>query len=237
MLKKKNKTGLIVLIDPDKIDKLTLSNQIKIYENCGVDTFFIGSSQPIKNNISEISKIIKDNSTLPLIVFPGSPNQLTPVADAVLFISLISGRNPDYLIENHVASAPYIKKIGLKTIPTGYILIDGGYKTSVEKVSKTSPLQADNIDKIVAHALAGEMLGMKYIYLEAGSGAKNYVPIEVIKAVKKNISIPLIVGGGIKRPQDAKEIANAGADFIVVGNKFEESNNRSLIENFVEAIN
>ncbi|MCK4979620.1 MAG: geranylgeranylglyceryl phosphate synthase family protein, partial [Candidatus Delongbacteria bacterium] len=185
MLKKKenNRAGLIVLIDPDKIKLDEVRSKIKIYEEQGTDTFFFGSSQPVKNDIHTIAQEIRDNTSLPLILFPGSSEQVTPNADGILFITLISGRNPDYLIEHHVRAAPFVKKMGLEVLPTGYILIECGYRTSVERVSKTQPLSSSNIENIVAHALAGEMIGMKYIYLEAGSGAINPVSPEIIQAV------------------------------------------------------
>ena len=238
MLKKKenNRAGLIVLIDPDKIKLDEVRSKIKIYEEQGTDTFFFGSSQPVKNDIHTIAQEIRDNTTLPLILFPGSSEQVTPNADGILFITLISGRNPDYLIEHHVRAAPFVKKMGLEVLPTGYILIECGYRTSVERVSKTQPLSSSNIENIVAHALAGEMIGMKYIYLEAGSGAINPVSPEIIQAVRANITVPLIVGGGIRTPEYAKKLVDAGADFIVIGNVLEKSDDKNIVQRFADAI-
>lgn len=238
MLKKKenNRAGLIVLIDPDKIELNEVKDKVKIYEDQGTDVFFYGSSQPVKNNIHTIAKEIRDNTSLPLVLFPGSSEQVTPNADAILFITLISGRNPDYLIEHHVRAAPFVKKMGLEVLPTGYILIECGYRTSVERVSKTQPLSSSNIENIVAHALAGEMIGMKYIYLEAGSGALNPVSPEIISAVKSQITVPLIVGGGIRTPEYAKKLVDAGADFIVVGNILENSDDKEIVKRFAKAV-
>jgi len=238
LLKKKenNRARLIILVDPDKIKLEDVKSKISIYEILGADAFFFGSSQPVKNNIHAIAQEIRDNTTLPLILFPGSSDQVTPHADGILFITLISGRNPDYLIEHHVRAAPFVKKMGLKVLPTGYILIECGYRTSVERVSRTQPLSATNIDNIVAHALAGEMIGMHYIYLEAGSGAKNPVSPEIISAVKSQISVPLIVGGGIRTPEYVKKLVDAGADFIVIGNVLEKTNDKEIIKRFAESV-
>ncbi|NOR45833.1 MAG: geranylgeranylglyceryl/heptaprenylglyceryl phosphate synthase [Candidatus Delongbacteria bacterium] len=238
MLKKKenNRAGLIVLIDPDKIKLDEVKSKVKIYEDQGADIFFFGSSQPVKNNIHAIAQEIRDNTALPLILFPGSSEQVTPNADGILFITLISGRNPDYLIEHHVRAAPFVKKMGLKVLPTGYILIECGYRTSVERVSKTQPLSSSNIENIVAHALAGEMIGMKYIYLEAGSGAINPVSPEIISAVRSQITVPLIVGGGIRTPEYAKKLVDAGADFIVIGNVLEKTDDKDIVKRFAESV-
>lgn len=238
MLRKKpgEKAGFIILLDPDKLDLEQIPQRIRRYQELGVENFFIGSSQPIKCNIHHTAALIKQNLKYPLIIFPGSPEQITPEADGILFISLISGRNPEYLIGNHVLAAPLLKKIGLKTIPTGYILIESGHQTSVEIVSQTKPLRANDVKSVVAHALAGEMLGMQYIYLEAGSGAERPVSVELITAVKKNITVPLIVGGGIRTPEIAAEMVAAGADFLVVGNFLEKNDDDLMISNFMNII-
>ncbi|MBU4485592.1 MAG: geranylgeranylglyceryl/heptaprenylglyceryl phosphate synthase [Candidatus Delongbacteria bacterium] len=230
------RAGLIVLIDPDKIEIGEVKDKVNIYQKQGADAFFFGSSQPVKNNIHALAKEIRDNSKIPLILFPGSSEQVTPNADGILFITLISGRNPDYLIEHHVKAAPFVKKMGLKVLPTAYLLIECGYRTSVERVSRTQPLPASNIPNIVAHALAGEMIGMRFVYLEAGSGAKNPVSPEIIAAVKAEISVPLIVGGGIRTPEYAKTLVEAGADFIVVGNVLERSDDKDIVRKFSESM-
>ncbi len=223
-----NRAGLVILIDPDKVNKL--DEKIRLYEKLGIDLFFLGSSQPIEADINLVAKQIKGISKLPLIIFPGAPNQVTKEADAVLFLSLISGRNPDYLINNHVIAAPFIKSIKLEVIPVGYILVESGKKTSVEIISKTTPLSSENIENIVNHSIAGEFLGMKSIYLEAGSGALKNVSVDIVKAVKKNIDIPLIVGGGIRDKETVKELVDAGADFIVIGNHLEKKSEAEGLE-------
>jgi len=231
-----NRAGLIVLIDPDKIGPIGVKHKVGQYQEHGADVFFYGSSQPVKNDFNAIAKEIRSCAKVPFILFPGSSEQVTPYADGILFITLISGRNPDFLIEHHVKAAPFVKKLGLKVLPTAYILIECGYRTSVERVSKTQPLPSSNIPNIVAHALAGEMIGMKYVYLEAGSGAKNPVSPEIIKAVKAEISVPLIVGGGIRTPEYAATLVDAGADFIVVGNVLEKSDDKEIVRKFAEAM-
>ena len=237
LLKKSGRrAGLIVLIDPDKIIYENIGSRIKICEDQGADAFFFGSSQPVKNDIHFIAKAIRDSANIPLILFPGSSEQVTPHADGILFITLISGRNPDYLIEHHVKAAPFVKKMGLKVLPAAYLLIECGYRTSVERVSRTQPLPANNIPNIVAHALAGEMIGMRYVYLEAGSGAKNPVSPEIISAVKSEVTVPVIVGGGIRTPEYAKTLVEAGADFIVIGNVLEKSDDLEIVKKFAEAV-
>ncbi len=238
LLNKKNSSrcGLIVLIDPDKVREKDVAGRVIEFEAGGADAFFFGSSQTVRNDINSIAKIICKNVKIPLILFPGSSEQVTPYANGILFITLISGRNSDYLIEHHVKAAPFVKKMGLEVIPTAYILIECGYRTSVERVSRTQPLPASNIPNIIAHALAGEMLGMKYVYLEAGSGAKNPVSPEIIRAVKSELTIPVIVGGGIRTPDYAKKLVDAGADFIVIGNVLEKSDDPDIVKKFAEAV-
>jgi phosphoglycerol geranylgeranyltransferase len=179
---------------------------------------------------------IKKASRLPLIIFPGESTQLSPDADALLFLSLISGRNPRWLIEEHVQAAPAIKQMGLETIPTGYLLISSGTATAVERVSGTPPLPRENPDLAAAHALAGQYLGLKLIYLEAGSGARQSVPDELISRVRRNIDLPIIVGGGIRAPEEAAEKVKAGADFIVIGTAFDGGAPPEMMEPFSTAI-
>ncbi len=212
---------ICVLIDPDKHDDMSIKELVVKADRVGVDFFMIGSSllsQSIEKDIS----IIKNNSKIPLILFPGNLLQLSFNVDAILFLSLISGRNSDLLIGKHVESAPIIKKSGLETISTAYILVESGITTSVQYMSDTKPIPADKPDIAIATAQAGELLGMKLVYLEAGSGAINPVSAEMIKAVKSNIDIPLIVGGGLRNSQQIENACKAGADIIVVGNVLEE---------------
>jgi phosphoglycerol geranylgeranyltransferase len=222
-IKSSNRARLAVLIDPDKQNKGSLERLILLAGNCKVDFFFIGGSLLLEANFEAVVEAIKKQTDIPVIIFPGSNYQLSKRADAVLFLSLISGRNPEYLIGQQVVAAPTIKKMGLEAISTGYILVDGGRVSSTSYITQTIPVPGNKIDIAVATAQAGEMLGMKTIYLEAGSGAKNTVSAEMIAAVKQQVSIPLIVGGGIRNAEQAEEICKAGADIIVVGNVLEET--------------
>jgi len=217
-----NKKLFALLIDPDQHSSQSLINLSKNANKSNVDLIFVGGSL-LNNDINKSIELIKSNTNIPTLLFPGSLLQITNKADGILLLSLISGRNPDLLIGNHVIASSHIKRSNLEVLPTGYILIEGGKPTSVEYISNTKPIPAEKIDIAIATAMAGEMLGLKYIYLEAGSGAKTSVNIKMIKAVKENISIPLIVGGGIKTPADVKKAIMAGADIIVVGNAIEQN--------------
>ena len=212
---------LAILIDPDKTNVKTLELLIEKSNKTNVDYFFVGGSL-VSNSVENLVLKIKNNSDIPVILFPGNPNQFTEKADAILFLSLISGRNPEYLISNQVISALRIKKSGIAVLPTGYILIENGQTTSVEYISNTSPIPKDKPEIAVATAVAGELLGMSTIYLEAGSGAKESVSLNTIKLVKDNIKSTLIVGGGIRSSEQLAEIYNVGADIVVVGTSIEE---------------
>jgi putative glycerol-1-phosphate prenyltransferase len=184
--------------------------------------------------LEELVLSIKAQTKIPVILFPGSPSQVTPAADALLYLSLISGRNPELLIGQHVISAPLVKKSGLEIISTGYMVVDGGLPTTVSYISNANPLPSNKNEIAVCTALAGEMLGMKLIYLDAGSGALMPIPTEMIKAVSEQISIPLIVGGGITTPEKAAANCRAGADLIVVGNAIEKDTD--LISSICQAV-
>ena len=224
---------LAVLIDPGKTSVSNLRTVVENSQKYGVDFFLIGGSI-ISQNIDDTIETVKQISDIPVVLFPGSVYQLSDKADAVLLLSLISGRNPEYLIGNHVIAAPFLKQSNLEIISTGYILIDGGSRTSVEYMSNTKPIPADKTDIGVATAIAGELLGMSAIYLEAGSGAKFPVSEKIIKSVKKSVKIPLIVGGGIKNGKTLSEVCKAGADIVVTGTAFETNTN--LIQEFSEII-
>ncbi|TLX76950.1 geranylgeranylglyceryl/heptaprenylglyceryl phosphate synthase [Labilibacter sediminis] len=230
---KAGKKLFAVLIDPDKFPDKNLLKIITAMEAAKPDLILVGGSL-VAGKTELVVNVLKEHLSIPVVLFPGNLLQLTPSADGVLFISLISGRNPELLIGNHVASAPFIKKSGMEVISTGYILIEGGATTSVEYMSQTQPIPADKADIAVATAMAGEMLGQKMIYLEAGSGALKPVPVEMIEAVKSNISIPLIVGGGLNTKEKVKDACMAGADIIVVGNAFEKDLN--LLKEFKAVI-
>lgn len=217
------KTGkrlFAVLIDPEKCVGTTLEQVIDTANKAQPNFLFVGGSQ-LQNSVDTTVIHIKRLTTIPVVLFPGNAFQLTNKADALLLLSLISGRNAEWLIGQHVQAAKVIQESALETISTGYILIDGGNTTAVERVSKTKPLQHDAIDEVVSTALAGELLGNKLIYLEAGSGAQNPVPTSLIKAVKESIHIPLIVGGGLTSTDAIKKAYEAGADIVVVGNYLE----------------
>ena len=212
----------VLLVDPDKHDEISLIHLSGLIRNSAVDFIFIGGSL-VSGRLDFAVELLKKQISIPVILFPGNLLQLTDKVDAVLLLSLISGRNPDYLIGNHVLAAPFLKKSRLETIPTGYILISDENKSSVEYISNSKPIPCDKPDIVLATAIAGEMLGNRLIYLEAGSGAKNRVPDEMITIVKKNITVPLIVGGGIRTPESAREVYKAGADIVVVGSAIEKN--------------
>lgn len=213
---------LAVLIDPDKQTEASLIQLVQRAENCKVDLFFVGGSLLVEDSFERTVASIKQHSNIPVVIFPGSNYQVSGKADALLFLSLISGRNAEYLIGQHVAAAPIIKEHKLETIATGYMLIDGGRISTTSYITQTVPIPADKPDIAVATALAGQMLGMQMIYLEAGSGAHTHVSPNMIKAVKQNLDIPLIVGGGIRSAEHAEAVCQAGADVIVVGNVLEK---------------
>ncbi len=223
-----------LLIDPDKYTVPSLIATLYIAEESKIDLILVGGSL-VSDRIDSCLEIIRKNISIPVILFPGSLMQLSNKADGILLLSLISGRNPDYLIGNHVLAAPYLKKSGLEIIPTAYILVGEGSGTAVEYISNTRPIPADKYDIVVATAIAGEQLGNKLIYLESGSGACSPINSELIKEVKRNVGIPVIVGGGIRTPGQVRDIINAGADIIVVGNIIEKD--RNILTMLAKAMN
>ena len=214
--------GYFVLLDPDHS---TVQKLVSLAELCNahdVDALLVGGSLLFSNAFDELVKTLKNAVSIPVILFPGSSRQLSRYADGLLFMSLISGRNPTYLIGEQVLSAPIVRNLGIEPIPTGYMLMESGKTTSVEFMSNTKPLPRDKPDIAIAHALAGEYLGMKMIYLEGGSGADCSVPDEIIGAVSEVVTIPLIVGGGIRTPEEARAKVESGASFVVTGNIIEK---------------
>jgi phosphoglycerol geranylgeranyltransferase len=223
--KQKGKKSFAVLIDPDKVHDESVEELVQLALDAKVDYFFVGGSLVISNYLDECVQLIKSKCDIPVILFPGSPSQVSKYADALLYLSLISGRNPELLIGQHVISAPIVKKSGLEILPTGYMVIDGGAPTTVSYISNASPLPADKNEIAMCTAMAGEMLGMKLIYMDAGSGAKKAISESMIQKVSGCIDVPLIVGGGITTPEKAYLNCKAGADIIVVGNAIEKDAN------------
>lgn len=228
--------GYLILIDPDKINPAKLPSFVRDATEAGADGFLVGGSLLMSNEIDKLLQVIKSSTTLPVIIFPGSLFQVSPVADAILFLLLISGRNPEHLIGNQVAAAPIIKRMELEAISTGYMLIEAGKTTSAEFMSNTRPIPQNKPDIAVAHALAAEFIGMKLLYLDAGSGADEAVPDEMIQKITQYCSLPLIIGGGIRNPGVAAQKVKAGASFIVTGTINEQNSHHSLVREFAEAV-
>ena len=232
--KRHGKKSFAVLIDPDKVNDGKMQNLIDLAMSAKVDYFLVGGSLVISNYLDECVQYIKRSCNIPVILFPGSPSQVSKYADALLYLSLISGRNAELLIGQHVISAPVVKSSGLEIMSTGYIVIDGGAPTTVSYISGAAPLPSDKNDIAMCTAMAGEMLGMKLIYMDSGSGAKRTISESMIEKVSKSISVPLIIGGGITDPEKAYLNCKAGADIIVVGNAIEK--NETLIVEMAAAV-
>src|SRR5215218_791923 len=232
--KKGGKKSFAVLIDPDKITAAPLSEVIKKAVDAGVDYFFAGGSLVVSNNLDACVQQIKQLCTIPVLLFPGSPAQITRKADALLYLSLISGRNAELLIGQHVVSAPFVRASGLEIISTGYMVIDGGAPTTVSYISNATPIPADKAEIALCTAMAGEMLGHKLVYMDAGSGAKKPITEEMISLVAQHIDVPLVIGGGIRNAEKAYLNCKAGADVIVVGNAIEKD--PSLLEEIAAAV-
>lgn len=220
--KQKRQKKFVVLIDPDKLKLGHIDQLLQLAIDAKVDYFFVGGSLIINNMLDEVLSKIRKNCDIPLILFPGNSFQLSYRADAILFLSLISGRNAELLIGKHVVAAPFLKVSPLEIISTGYLLIDGGKTTTVQYMSNTVPIPADKTDIAMTTALAGEMLGMKMIYMDAGSGALHPISTEMIEHVSEVLTVPLIIGGGISDPRKVYDNMMAGADLVVVGNAIEK---------------
>lgn len=228
--------GYLALLDPDKLSGPSLIKAAVRCQENGADALLIGSSLMFTADFDDAVSRVKQAVEIPVVLFPGASHHLSRHADALLFLSLLSGRNPQYLIGEQVRSAPIIQAFGLEPIATGYLLIESGSVTSAEFTSDTRPIPRDKPSIAVAHALAAEYLGMRLVYLEAGSGARYSVPGELVRMVCQAISIPVIVGGGIREPQVAAEKVKAGASFVVTGNILEENASAQLIQEFADAI-
>lgn len=220
--KKEGKKSFAVLIDPDKVNEKKITELAMLTAEAKVDYLLVGGSLVISNHLDEVVLQIKKQSNIPVILFPGTPSQVTRYADALLYLSLISGRNPELLIGQHVISAPFVKQSGLEIMSTGYMVIDGGAPTTVSYISNATPIPADKNEIAMCTAMAGEMLGMKLIYMDAGSGARRAITEAMIEKVSSVIETPLVVGGGINDPEKAYRNCKAGADVIVVGNAIEK---------------
>ena len=229
-----SKKKFVVLIDPDKPTDNEIIDIVEKSKKVGVDFFFVGGSLLTTDSLDNCIKLIKKHCDIPVLIFPGNSLQISKWCDGFLLLSLISGRNSEMLIGRHVIAAPYLKLYGNEIIPTGYILIDGGSQTSVSYMSNTTPIPHDKDDLAMCTALAGEMLGLKIIYMDAGSGAKTPVSAEMISKVRQTIEIPLIVGGGINTPEKAAAAVKAGADIVVVGNALEKSIDK--LQEFADAV-
>jgi putative glycerol-1-phosphate prenyltransferase len=224
-----------VLIDPDSVTgEAQLEDTCTKCNEAGADLILVGGSLITNGFFDRCIHLIKQHTDIPVILFPGNIMQVNAEADAILFLSLISGRNPDLLIGKQVLAAPMLKKSGLEVIPTGYMLVDGGNTTSVSYMSNTVPIPADKAGIAACTALAGEMLGLRTIYMDAGSGAKQPIPQSMIRAVKEQVSVPVFVGGGIRTPEAAAAACEAGADVVVVGNAIEKDT--SLVSQLVKAV-
>jgi len=232
--KRLGKKSFAVLIDPDKINDNKMQQLIDVAVAARVDYFLVGGSLVISNYLDDCIQYIKRSCNIPAILFPGSPSQISKYADALLYLSLISGRNPELLIGQHVVSAAFVRQSGLEIMSTGYMVIDGGAPTTVSYISNATPLPADKNEIAMCTAMAGEMLGMKLIYMDAGSGAKIPITESMIEKVAQCISVPLIIGGGITEPEKAYLNCKAGADVIVVGNAIEKD--ESLIMQMADAV-
>jgi len=222
-LKVSGKKALAVLLDPDKLtDEHRLNNVLSLIAHSNVDFVFVGGSLLVESNFHACIQRIKADCKKPVVIFPGSPSQVSKEADAILFLSLISGRNADLLIGQHVQAAPVLKEMNIEILPTGYMLIESGRSTTALYMSQTLPIPADKPEIAAATAIAGEMLGLKLFYMDGGSGAQYPVSAEMIDCVAQSISAPLIIGGGIRSEEDARRAWNSGAQVVVVGTAFEE---------------
>ncbi len=229
--------GFLALLDPDRQDKDDIVARAEMCVEQGADALLFGGSFLISTNFEGMIRAVKRAvADVPLIIFPGDTTQVSSAGDAILFLSMISGRNPDLLIGQQVKAAPAIRAHGIEPISTGYILVESGVQTTVEYVSDTKPIPRRKPEIAMAHALAAEYLGMACVYLDAGSGADQMVPADMIRAVDGYVTIPLIVGGGIRRPEDARDRVEAGADFVVIGTAFEGQADADQVRAFGDAI-
>ncbi len=228
--------GFLPLLDPDRREKKDLVQTAAMFEKNGADAVLVGGSFLLSTDFDRLVREIKHAVGVPVIIFGAGSNQISAAADAIFYLSMISGRNPELLIGQQVKAAPILKAYGLEPISTGYCLVDSGRQTTVEYISNTKPVPRDKADIAMAHALAAEYLGMQCVYLDAGSGAEQMVPAEMVAAVTDYVSVPLIVGGGIRRPEDAGDRVSSGASFIVVGTVLEADRDPGLVRDLAQAV-
>jgi len=233
--KDSDRAGYVVLIDPDRIPMDDIEARVGLISRYA-DFIFVGGSIVTRGSFDEAVRRVKRASSVPVVIFPGDATQVSPGADAIMFLSLVSGRNAELLIGEHVKAAPMVRDMGLEAIPVAYILVESGRTTSVQFMSQTLAIPGDKPEIAMAHALAGEYLGMKAVFLEAGSGAENHVPEAMVKAVSSYVSVPVIAGGGIRTPDMAGRLVRAGATFIVTGDIIEKHGNESLLEEFSRTV-
>ncbi|MAT39081.1 MAG: geranylgeranylglyceryl/heptaprenylglyceryl phosphate synthase [Ectothiorhodospiraceae bacterium] len=228
-------TLLYILVDPDKVSLAELPGFTAEASEAGVDGFLVGGSLSLRAQFEETLQSIKVATDNPVVIFPGGIHHLSPNADGLLLLSIISGRNPDHLIGQHVLAAPLIKELDIEPISTGYVLVESNGVSTTEFLSNSKPIPRSKPEIAAAHAMAAEMLGMKFVYLEAGSGAPQTVPDEMVKMVSTLTDVPLIVGGGIRTPEEVAQKAQHGADIVVIGNHFENPENREQLRTFADA--
>lgn len=234
--KKRRGAGYLVLIDPDTLADAHLGSYVRSASEAGADGFLVGGSLMLTNSLDDQLRTIKSNTELPVVLFPGSLFQISPVADAILYLVLISGRNPEHLIGNHVVAAPIIRSMKLETISTGYMLIGTGKTTSAEFMSNTKPIPGHKPDIAVAHAIAAEMMGIACLYLDSGSGADEPVSDAMIAGIAKYSALPMIIGGGIRTPDVAMRKVASGASFVVTGTATESQTSMDVIRQFADAV-
>jgi len=234
-VKKERGAAFVVLLDPDKMTLTEIEDRVALYENASVDAFFVGGSLVHTADIEEFVSGVKNATSLPVIGFPGSVAQITASLDAVLYLSVVSGRNPDFLFGQHVYAAPLIDRLGLEAISTAYMLVESGRLTSAQYMNHSLPLPRSKPDIAAATALAAEMMGMRLLYLDCGSGADEPVPVEMIEAVDAMCKSPIVVGGGLRSASAIADRVSAGASVIVVGNAFEQTVDGSYIQDLADA--
>lgn len=228
--------GYLVLLDPDELSPEENAGLASRAAAAGCDAFLVGGSLAVRDRVADTARRVKDETGLPVVLFPGNVSFVTEEADAILFLSLLSGRNPQFLIGEHVVGAPLVRELGLEAIPTAYLLVDGGTVTSVEFMSGTRPLPRDKKGIAVAHALAAQYLGFELLFFDAGSGARTPVPPELIRAVASAVEPPIVVGGGIRTPEAARAAVEAGARFVVTGDVVEKGASDALLREMAQAV-